>query len=299
MLKTDEQWRKELADFLKSRRQRLNPVTLDAEIISNGSTRRRTPGLRREEVASLAGVGLTWYTWLEQGRPIRVSTQVLESLAQTLRLDAKEKEHLFLLAHRQLPITTPAPAETVSPTVQQVLDKLNPHPAFVMGPRMDLIGWNKAYSRVFGDFENRYGLERNVLWMVFTDSHYRSNLLNWAILTRSVVAQFRAVYGQFIGDAQFENLIEQLKIASPEFAEWWQLHDVENRLGGRKDFMHPLVGRLSFDYMTFLLTDNPNLKLSVLSPRPDYDTLTKLHKMMELAPFWLMPQANSASEVRR
>ena len=192
----EDQRLQELGDFLRTRRARLAPEDVG---LPRGN-RRRAPGLRRAEVAQLAGVSVDWYTWLEQGRPITVSTQVLESLVQALHLNANEREHLFFLAHQQPPPERAMEPETVSATLQHFLDHQGLSPAFVLGRRWDVVAWNEAARVVFGDFGQMTTLERNAVWRIFTSPTHRQLLVDWEGDARRVLAQFRASCGRYPGD---------------------------------------------------------------------------------------------------
>ena len=210
----DEIRRQELSDFLRNRRGRIAP----ADVGLPATNRRRTPGLRREEVAQLAGVSATWYTWLEQKRPIGVSSGVLDSLARVLRLDPAERMQLFQLALRQPVLESLSKRETVSPLIRRLLDQTDPIPAFVLGRRWDVLAWNRAALAFFFDFEQVPANERNTLWLIFTNSTLRSLLVDWRSRAQDTLARFRADYGRHAGDAHFVQLVERLKSVSPEFA---------------------------------------------------------------------------------
>ena len=220
----------ELGDFLRTRRARLAPEDVG---LPRGS-RRRSPGLRRAEVAQLSGVSVDWYTWLEQGRPITVSTQVLESLVQTLHLPANEREHLFFLAHQQPPPARAMEPETVSPTVQRFLDHQGLSPSFVVGRRWDVVAWNEAARVVFGDYSQMTTHERNAVWRIFTSPTHRHQLVDWEGYARRVLAQFRATCGQYPGDPRLTELIHDLMLRSPEFRAWWPDHEVLGAEEGQK-----------------------------------------------------------------
>lgn len=159
----------ELADFLKTRRAKILP----SQVGLSSATRRRTPSLRREEVAQLAGIGITWYTWLEQGRPIRVSTQVVESLSRVLMLDKQERIHLYLLTNQPLPADISGYQGNISPILQHVLDSLTYCPSLVTDQRWNVIGWNKAACLIFGNFTEMNIRDRNIVWAMFTDEKYK------------------------------------------------------------------------------------------------------------------------------
>lgn len=208
--------RKELSDFLRRHRQRLTPA--DVGLPSGG--RRRTPGLRREEVAALAGVGITWYTWLEQGREIGVSEDFLLRLAKVLKLDDAECCHLFVLVHRR-----PPPAEayhwpTVSPLVQQLMDELVHRPAYVFNLRWDVIAWNSAADALF-KFSRKEPEDRNVLRMVFADPDLRPRLTSWHSDAPRLVESFRRDLVLVPEDPSMLLLVDELKKLSPDFRHWW------------------------------------------------------------------------------
>ncbi len=268
----------ELGDFLRTRRARLRPEEVG---VPKGS-RRKTPGLRRSEVAQLVGVSVDWYTWLEQGRPIKPSTQVLERLVQILRLDANERTHLFLLAQQQPPPALVQEPEIVSPALQHFLDQFGSRPAFVSGRRWDVLAWNDAGCAVFGDYRHRTGpRERNTIWGIFTNPLTRQQIVNWEEDARQLLAQFRSTCGRYPEDAQLTELIHDLMLASPEFRAWWPDHEVRGGLEGRKVLNHPQVGRLVFERLTFQVFDTPDLKITVYTPLPEADTPRKVEQLLE------------------
>jgi transcriptional regulator with XRE-family HTH domain len=267
---------KELADFLKTRRAKILP----SQVGLSTATRRRTPGLRREEVAQLAGIGITWYTWLEQGRPIQVSTQVIESLARVLLLDKQELIHLYLLANLPLPTKVPEHQETVSPALQHVLDSLEFSPSLVINQRWDVIAWNEAASLVFGDFHNMNERERNLLWGMFTDDKYKQLLVDWKLHAKGLLARFRSTCGQYIEDAWFAQLIDDLKVQSTEFNLWWPLHEVQRNNEVYKQLRHPEVGMLEFEVSKFDVSDNSGLTLTIHTPLLGTDTADKMRALL-------------------
>ncbi len=266
----------ELGDFLRTRRARLAPE--DVGLPRGG--RRRAPGLRRAEVAHLAAVSVDWYTWLEQGRPITVSTQVLESLVQALHLNANEREHLFFLAHQQPPPERSMELETVSPTLQHFLDHQGLSPAFVLGRRLDVVAWNEAARVVFGDFGQMTTFERNAVWRLFTSTTHRQLLVDWEGHARRLLAQFRATCGRYPGDPRLTELIQDLMLRSPEFRTWWPDHEVLNAEEGQKTFNHPQVGYLTFEHLTFQVFDALDLKVNVYTPLDEADTPAKLSQLL-------------------
>jgi transcriptional regulator with XRE-family HTH domain len=276
-LLNQSQRHKELADFLKTRRLRLTPQAVG---LSPQSTRRRTPGLRREEVAALSGVSLAWYTYLEQGRPIRVSEQVLESLARTLQLDNDERNYLFTLANQWLSIEpTVLKEETISPSLQQVLDELN-YPAYIVGSMLNVIAWNQLACEVFGDFFKMDHWERNLVWRMFTDSDYRLLFVDWESMAKNLLAQLRIYYGKNIENPWYSELVDTLKKASPEFSEWWQQYDVFGIPEGKKVLRHPRVGLLVLEYNSLIVAAHPECILTVFTPDAGTDTQEKLKTLI-------------------
>jgi len=261
-----------LADYLRQRRARLSPT----EVGLPAGSRRRTPGLRREEVAQLANIGTSWYVWLEQGRDVHPSAQVLESLAQALRLTGNERRHLFLLAGQPLPSPALPVEECVSPELQQMLDDLNPTPACVIGRRWDYLAWNKAADVVFGISEASPPYARNVVWYFFTNPTARERFTHWEPMARGLLAELRTASTRYPGDAWFEDLIEDLKQASPEFCRWWPHHEASNLMDSEKIIEHPVLGHLEFRHLTLHLFSDPDIR--VTAHIPDAQTRAKLQR---------------------
>jgi transcriptional regulator with XRE-family HTH domain len=271
----DEIRRQELGNFLRTRRARVSVA--DAGLPA--SERRRTPGLRREEVAQLAGMSVTWYTWLEQARPISVSAEMLDNLARVLRLDGIERVQLFQLALREPVLDAKPKAQRISPLLKQMLDQMEELPAFIVGPRWDVLGWNLAAGAFFG-FPAIAAAERNMVWLFFTDSALRSLIVDWPTRARDVLARFRVNYGRHAGDKHFVQLVERLKSVSAEFGEWWPRHDVLPQSEGLKRYNHPLVGRLLLQHVSFSVMDAPELTLTILAPARSVDSRSKLHQII-------------------
>ncbi|MEJ8649541.1 helix-turn-helix transcriptional regulator [Streptomyces sp. MS1.AVA.3] len=272
----DLQRRRSLAEFLRSRRERLTPR--EAGILAG--PRRRTPGLRREEVAQLSGVSVTWYTWLEQARDITVSRQVLTSLARALMLSSVERRHLFALAGEPLPERPPGPGP--GPALQRLVDALEPNPAYLLDANWDLVGWNRAEAGLIGDPGQLEPAERNLLWLVFTDPAMRSLLADWPGQAQDLVAQFRADARQRSGDPRYEQLTGGLREASEEFRAWWAAHDIADFGSSRRTFRHPRAGVLTFDYVKLAALDAPGIKLFACMPA-DAATTRKLPALQEYA----------------
>ena len=265
----------ELAAFLRSRRARLLPEQVGLP----SGTRRRTPGLRREEVALLAGVSPEWYTWLERERDINVSVHVLESLARVLQLDANERAHLFLIALKQPHPVETFSAPTISPTLQQFLDQLRTSPACVLDTRLNVVAQNAAHCVVFGDYATLSERQRNLIWRLFT-SPLPPGSEEWEELLRVYVAQFRTEYGRFINDPWWAKQIAELNQISPKFRELWARHDVVNVSEGQKSMHHPRVGELTFDFLWFQTVDSRDLRLLIHTPRLNSGTADKIERLL-------------------
>jgi transcriptional regulator with XRE-family HTH domain len=268
--------REELAGFLRARREGLRPDDVGLP----GGGRRRTPGLRREELATLAGVGTTWYTWLEQGRDVQASLAVLEALAQALRLSPTERAHMIRLGRGE-----PAPPlrpqkETVSPALRRLIDSLNPTPVYLLGRRFDFLAYNRAAAVLFSELERVPPAERNHLWLVFMHPAWRELYPDWESNARRLLGRFRASYAERVGDPAFESLLEQLLAGSAEFREWWPRHEVVASGEGRKTIEHPIAGHLEFEHAVFLRAENSEQRLVLYSPRPGTDTAEKVAALL-------------------
>jgi transcriptional regulator with XRE-family HTH domain len=268
--------RTELADFLRSRREGLRPE----EVGLPGGGRRRTPGLRREELATLAGVGTTWYTWLEQGRDVQASLGVLEALAQALRLSPAERGHLIRLGRGEPAPPLPPQKETVSPALRRLVDSLDPKPAYLLGRRFDFLAYNRAAAVLFGELERVPPAKRNHLWLVFMHPAWRELYPDWEPNARRLVGRFRASYAERVGDPAFESLVQQLLAGSAEFREWWPRHEVVGTGEGRKEIDHPIAGRLEFEHAVFLRAEQTEQRLVLYSPWPESDTAEKLGALL-------------------
>ena len=275
--RTGDRRRAELADFLRHRRASLTPADVG---LPNGG-RRRTPGLRREEVAQLAGMGVTWYTWLEQGREVRASLDVLEALARALRLSQAERTHLVLLGRGEEAPPCKLPAERVSPTLRRLIKNLGPNPAYILGRRWDYLAWNEAACALLGDLADIPRASRNHAWLTFTDPARREMFTDWERSSRLLVAKFRADSARHIGDPEFESLITALRKTSPEFSRAWNRHEVSQSGEGRKDLRHPTAGMLSFAHAVFHPAEVPEQRLILYSPLPDNDTPAKLAALLD------------------
>jgi transcriptional regulator with XRE-family HTH domain len=273
----DDQRVSELAQFLRTRRERLRPA--DVGLVAG--RRRRTPGLRREEVADLAGVSTAWYTWLEQGRPIRASQEVLDRLAHVLRLDPAEYRHLFVLARGHPPADPATAVVAVSPRLQDLLDAL-PYPAYAVTGDWTAVAWNQAARLVVADFAALSGRERNIVWMTFTDLAHRRMLVNWEEQAKSVLALFRANTAHYVGEEGYDRFVAELSEQSPEFRAWWPRHDVRAAHAGPKVFDHPVAGRLVFEPVTLRYEGDASLWVMVKVPVAvaEADTPAKLGRLL-------------------
>ncbi|MBC3380571.1 helix-turn-helix domain-containing protein [Serratia fonticola] len=256
--------RQELADFLRMKREKLSPQAVGLP----SGTRRRTPGLRREEVAALAGVGLTWYTWLEQGREINASVGFLEDLARVLKLDATERYHLFLLAHQRLPVVAGHQWCQVTPLVRRLLDDLTLRPAYVMNLSWDIIAWNPAADRLFAITE-RQPQQRNMLWMLFADPELNQRLMGWQEQAPQILASFRRDYARAPQDATMLQRIQALSEVSPQFRQLWQQHDIHGRCQGQRTFLVAGAGEVTFEHASFIVDEDNHLRLVMYSAQPD------------------------------
>ncbi|WKW52415.1 helix-turn-helix transcriptional regulator [Rhodomicrobium lacus] len=268
--------RRPLGEFLQSRRARLDPSDCGFP-----AGRRRTPGLRREEVAQLAGVSVTWYTWLEQGREIQVSTQTLEGIARALRLDRAEREHLFLLAQGRPPAMAEWRPREVTAALQRMLDGLAYSPAYIRTKRWDIVGWNRAVALTFADYGAMAPHERNSIRLVFTHPAWRTLMVDWEADAKKALAIFRADFARAGNDPRFLELVDELDRLSPEFHQWWPRHDVRNHGEGVKAVRHPKVGLMSLEYTAFIVESDPDLRMVVYTPAPGSDTADKIARLVD------------------
>jgi transcriptional regulator with XRE-family HTH domain len=264
--------RRELAAFLRNRRERISPDQLGLPDVG----RRRTPGLRREEVAQHAGVGVTWYTWLEQGRDIHVSQQVLDAIARTLMLDPHERGHLFTLAGSPLAHVGPD-VMPVSDEVKVLLDKLHPYPACVTNGRYDLLAYNRAYSVLVGDLDAVAFDQRNSLWLAFTSPTVRASMPDWDAAVCRMVGLYRAAMADHVAEPAWKCMVKRLQDASPEFSELWRRHDVAAPENLTKRFRHPQLGALRFGFTNLWLSQRVGVRLVTYTPADEDTAAALLH----------------------
>jgi hypothetical protein len=257
--------RVELGGFLRARRARLTP----GDFGMPAGPRRRTPGLRREEVALLAGVGVTWYTWLEQGREINASTQVLDAIARTLRLDPAERHHLYVLAEA-VPVLA-ATARCVLPAaVKEIVRSLDPLPAVVTNGRFDVLAENGAYRDLFRDWhDGRPCVQRNGLWCCLTEPAARDKFPQYEAEMRYMVARLRSAYARYVGDPDWEEDIRRLSNLSSEFARLWALHEVVEPEMRTRTYAHPAAGPLTFTVAELGIPEWTSARIVVYTPADD------------------------------
>ena len=263
-----------LGDFLRSRRTRLDPASFGF------SGRRRTPGLRREEVAQRANISPTWYTWLEQGRGGAPSADVLDRIARALMLTDVEREHIFLLGLGRPPEVRYQPSEGVTPRLQRVLDALALSPAIVKTPTWDVVAWNRAAAAVLTDYATLPPGQRNILRLMFCDPRVRAAQFDWESVARFVVAAFRADAARAGAADKVGALVEELCRLSPEFAAMWRDNDVRHYGEGLKRLRHPLAGPIAFEYSAFAVDGRPDLGMVVYNPATPEDA-ERIRKLIE------------------
>lgn len=262
--------RKELGEFLRVLRQRCAP---EAHGFPLGS-RRRTPGLRREEVAQLAGISPTWYTWIEQGRDVQVSHDVLERIAQALRLTGPERSYLFDVAGRSGndphgPERMAEEDDSAPDALVELLDEFR-MPAYILGRYWDMLAWNPPAAALFTGWLDQIPADEasppNLLRFVFLDPQARQLVVDWESRARRICAEFRADSRSRLEEPALQRLIAELQQGSAEFARYWKLHDVLERQGGERSFRHPRRGLVSYRQFTLLPVEQEHLKLVVLKP---------------------------------
>ncbi|MEI9988713.1 MAG: helix-turn-helix transcriptional regulator [Rhizomicrobium sp.] len=265
--------RTQLAEFLRSCRARLSPSAVGLP----AAGRRRTPGLRREDVAALAGLSATWYTWLEQGRDVRASDRVLESLSRSLRLSPEERDYLFLLAqHRPAPIRL-ASEQLVPDTVKRTLDALNV-PAEVITPRWDVLYWNAMYARCIRDYGLLPPERRNLMRILITSPEYQEDPEEYETLARRITAKLKVDYSQSDGDPAFDALIEEMSEASPVFRELWRSSEVRGRSEGVHLLKHPQLGGITFEHTSYVVEGAPSLRVVIFAPH-DAESARKIAEL--------------------
>ena len=257
----------QLGSYLKDRRARLDPAAFGFT-----SGRRRTPGLRREEVAQRANISPTWYTWLEQGRGGAASADVLDRIARALMLTDVEREHLFLLGIGRPPEVRYQKSEGVTPRLQRVLDALEPCPALIRTATWNVVAWNRAATVMLTDYGALPPERRNILRFIFLDRRVRDAQYDWQSVARFVVGAFRVDAARAGAAAEVQPLVDELCRLSPEFKAMWQANDVHGHHGdGVKQLKHPVLGPISFEFSSFAVDGRPDLSMVVYNPATPED----------------------------
>ena len=255
-----------LGAYLKDRRAKLDPAAFGFP-----PKRRRTPGLRREEVAQRANISPTWYTWLEQGRGGAPSADVLDRIARALMLTDVEREHLFLLGLGRPPEVRYRKDEGVTPRLQRVLDALEPSPALIRTATWDVVAWNRAATVMLTDYGSLPPEQRNILRFIFLDPRVRAAQYDWESVARFVVGAFRVDAARAGAAAEVEPLVDELCRLSPEFKAMWRDNDVRSHGEGVKHIRHPVLGPLAFEYSAFAVDGRPDLSMVVYNPATPAD----------------------------
>jgi transcriptional regulator with XRE-family HTH domain len=259
--KLSDQRRRELADFLRTRREKIKPEQVGISQLS----RRRTPGLRREEVAELAGVGTTWYTWLEQARDIQPSTEVLRRLGQALQMTPAEIRHLFALAGKAAPSDTETYTEVVPESLDRIIKQALTAPALILGRRWDILDYNSQMLDLIPYIGEAPAEKRNWMYLVLCSPHIRDNLNDWAVNVRRLIAEFRSSLSDSLEDPWVLQVVNMLKEESPEFSQWWREHDVRDKSVAMLD-LNTSAGRQIFERSILRTPENPRLRIVVFTP---------------------------------
>jgi transcriptional regulator with XRE-family HTH domain len=250
-----------LGSYLRDRRAKLDPAAFGLSL-----KQRRTPGLRREEVAQRAHVSATWYTWLEQGRGGAPSAEVLDRIASALMLTDVEREHLFLLGLRHPPEARYRKDEGVSPRLQRVLDRLEPSPAMIRTVTWDVVAWNRAVAVTLTDYGSLPPGQRNILRAIFLDRRVREAQYDWESVARFVVGVFRRDVARVGTSGDVRAFVEELCLLSPEFEAMWRENDVHSYGEGTKHLRHRVFGPISFEYSAFAVDGRTDLSMIVYNP---------------------------------
>ncbi len=266
--------RRELGTFLRSRRQRLTPEAVGLPNVG----RRRTPGLRREEVATLAGVGVTWYTWLEQGRDIRASNSVLDAVGRTLRMDPVERRHLFFLAGSNPP-PGPGDCPVITPAIRSVMHQLSPLPACVLNSHFDILAYNESYGRLVDDLDAIPVEDHNTLLLSLTHPAWRRSLVEWEDSVSRCIGQLRGAVAEHACEPSWSALVERLSASSPDFVSYWEHHEVHSVDNLIRSILNDRVGLLRLAYTSFFLTPGTGTRLVTYTPVDD-DTSARLAELV-------------------
>lgn len=274
----------ELGLFLKKHRECIAPSAVGLP----AGNRRRAKGLRREEVAFLAGISPSWYTRLEQGKDINVSSDVLESLVRALSLTDEERNHVYNLARKELPLACAKPKPAFNPNLGSLVNSLS-IPAHISDSSWNILAWNEAEAAVFGDLAQKAPNERNFIWMHFCDERYRNMVVNDEDCGKEFVGRLRAAYGRYgRGNGALNELIGRLSQESPEFRRLWSEYDVRDLRELEKRFMHPVAGEMVFECICCMVQDGSDLTLVVHVPKPGTDEKLEdlLSSLQERSGLW-------------
>ncbi|MDU5143630.1 MAG: helix-turn-helix transcriptional regulator [Paenibacillus dendritiformis] len=268
-----------LSEFLRAKRAQILPQAAGLP----AGTRRRTPGLRREEVAQLAGVSTTWYTWLEQGRDIQVSASVLDRVAEALKLTVDERKYLYALALEggAGPAVREEEEPQISPALQRILQELRHCPTIVSDRRCHIVGWNEAASHVFLDFTLLPPEERNMIRLLFTRKEFKSLAVNWEHFVKGFLSIFRAYYGQYVEDGWYDRFLEEMKEVHPDFQRLWNQSQVSTAPEVVIEFRHARAGKMLFHLTSLQVQGDADLRCSIYTPAPESSTEFKLVKLMD------------------
>ncbi|WP_107837988.1 helix-turn-helix transcriptional regulator [Metasolibacillus meyeri] len=268
-----------LSTFLKNKRAQINPEFVGLPV----GTRRRTPGLRREEVAQLAGVSTTWYTWLEQGRDIKVSSDVLYCISTALNLNKDERDYFYNLAlEAKSEITSPKEGQSeISHSLKKILTELKYCPTIITDRYCHIVGWNAAAAHVFLDFEKIPNEQRNLIRLVFTRKEFKALAVNWEHFAKGFLAIFRTYYGYYLGDKWYSQFIEEMSQSHSEFQDLWQASQVSKAPEMVIEFRHAKVGKMLFNLTSFQVQGDMDLRCSVYTPIEETDTENKLKRLLK------------------
>ncbi|MFJ8982427.1 helix-turn-helix domain-containing protein [Streptomyces sp. NPDC102282] len=270
----------QLSEFLKTRRARLRPEDVG---VGNFGGQRRVPGLRREELALLAGVSVDYYTRLEQGRARNASPDVLDAVAGALCLDADERAHLHNLAKPTSTRRRPSRPQQVGPEMHQALQALATIPAYIIGRRLDILAWNDLARTLIADFPALPSAERNMARLVFLDDASKNLYPDWESKARDTVSNLRLDAGRHPDDLQLATLVGELSLASADFRRLWADHNVQGKTRGLKQFNHPQLGELALDYVAMRAPDDPDMTMMIYSARPGSEAATALQLLASLS----------------
>ncbi|WP_119696616.1 helix-turn-helix transcriptional regulator [Microbacterium halotolerans] len=273
---------RELGAFLRARRERVTPAVIGLAT----SGRRRTPGLRREEVAQLAGVGITWYTWLEQGRASGVSEQVIGAVARVLRMTDAEKHHALVLAGHA-PVKQ-APPMTLQPAHAAILEQMLPFPAAVQTDGYEIVASNRAYRFVFDDLDRYAPDDRNCAWLMFTDPVWRGSIVDESLVLPDIAARLRAHQAEHRDEPRWARLVERLIEHSDDFRRLWEDYDVADERPRLRRYRSPRVGVLNVHFQSLWLDQSSGSRMIVMSPAdaPTRERLERLSSLVASAPAW-------------